>query len=99
MRSLRSLSRRITRVLAWPLALLILFEEWGWDPLQQAMARLALLLRLRWVGERIERLPPYAALALFLLPSVLLIPVKLAALWLIGDGHAVLGTVLVIAAK
>ena len=36
------------------LALLILFEEWGWEPLQQAMARLARLPVLRslerWVG-------------------------------------------------
>ena len=81
------------------LALLILFEEWGWEPLKRAMAWV-----MRWpplaVLERfVERLPPYAALAVFALPTLLLVPIKLLALWLIGNGQAMLGLVVIVAAK
>jgi hypothetical protein len=96
---LRALLSRLGRLLAWPLALLILFEEWGWDPLQHALVRLSARLRLRWLEPRIRALPPWAALALFAVPALLLLPVKLAALWFIGGGHVVLGTLVIIAAK
>jgi hypothetical protein len=86
-------------LLRWPLALLILFEEWGWDPLQQALVRLSERLHLRWLEPRIRALPPYAALALFALPALLLLPVKLLALWAIGQGHALTGLAVIVAAK
>ena len=70
------------------LALLILFEEWGWVPLQRLMARLGRLPVLRRLEAAVARLPPRAALAVFLLPTLLLLPVKLLALWLIGQGKA-----------
>lgn len=46
-----------------------------------------------------QRAPPRVALALFAVPAVALFPLKLAALGLIGAGHAVLGVALVVAAK
>ncbi|MFM2120185.1 MAG: hypothetical protein RL722_1653, partial [Pseudomonadota bacterium] len=81
------------------LALVLLFEEWGWGPLQRAMAWLGRLPVLRQIEAWIARLPPYGALALFLLPSVSLLPIKLLALWLIGQGHAGLGLSVIVAAK
>ena len=42
---------------------------------------------------------PRVALALFLVPALLLVPVKLAALWLIQEGRATLGIALILAAK
>ena len=80
-------------------ALLILFEEWGWEPLRRAMAWLAGRLPLRGLERGLARLPPYAALAVLLLPSLLIIPVKIAALWLIAKGKAVLGLSVIVAAK
>jgi hypothetical protein len=47
----------------------------------------------------VRRLPPYGALLLFALPALLLLPVKLAALWLIGQGHAVGGVAIIVTAK
>ena len=44
-------------------------------------------------------LPPYAALALFALPALLLLPVKLAALWLIHQGRTMLGLAIIVIAK
>jgi hypothetical protein len=81
------------------LALLILFEEWGWEPLKRAMAWLMRWPPLAWMERRIAALPPYAALAVFALPTLLLLPIKLVALWLIGNGQAMLGLIVIVAAK
>lgn len=81
------------------LALAILFEEWGWAPLLRAMAALGRLPLLRQIEAGITRLRPYPALLVFLLPSLLLIPVKLLALWLIGRGEALLGLAVIVVAK
>ncbi|MGZ8216831.1 hypothetical protein [Methylomagnum sp.] len=83
----------------WLLALVILFEEWGWGPLQRCMARLARWPAVASVERRIGALPPMAALPVFALPSLLLLPVNLFALWLAGEGRAALGTALIVAAK
>ncbi|OYT91427.1 MAG: hypothetical protein CFE43_13480 [Burkholderiales bacterium PBB3] len=81
------------------MALLILFEEWGWEPLQRALARIGRLPGLRWMERRIQALSPYPAFALLLLPSVLLLPIKLLALWLIGRSWVVAGTLVIVVAK
>ncbi|PTT22624.1 hypothetical protein DBR12_03640 [Acidovorax sp. HMWF029] len=76
------------------LALFILFEEWGWVPLQHLLARIGRWPGLRWIEGWVRSLPPWAAVALFVLPTALLLPVKLLALWAIGRGHVVLGRVI-----
>ena len=80
--------RALEAVLGWLLALVILFEEWGWEPLQRVLARIGAWPGLRWIEGAIRRLPTYAALALFALPTVMLLPVKLGALWLIAGAAA-----------
>ena len=65
--------RLIKAVFGLPLALIILFEEWGWEPLQRALAWVGRLPGLRWLEARLPALPPYGALALFLLPTLLLL--------------------------
>jgi len=86
-------------LLRWALALLILFEEWGWEPLARLFGLLSHLPPVRWLEARIAGLPPYGALAVFLLPSLLLVPVKLLALMLIAHGHALSGLLVIVAAK
>jgi hypothetical protein len=81
------------------LALVILFEEWGWQPLQDLMARIARLPVLRQIEALIARLPPYAALVVFFLPGLASLPVKIGALWLIAHGQRLLGLALIVAAK
>ena len=93
------LAQRFKALLLLPVALLILFEEWGWEPAKRAMAWLMRWPPLAWIERGIARLPPYAALLVFFVPTLLLLPVKLAALWLIGQGQAVLGLVVIVAAK
>ena len=81
------------------LALILLFEEWGWEPLANALARLARLPFWAWVERRIQRLPPWGALILFFVPLMVLFPVKLLALYLFGVGKKALGLGLLIGAK
>ncbi|HEY8048441.1 MAG TPA: hypothetical protein VIE63_04655 [Ramlibacter sp.] len=93
---MRALLRRIFIVFA---ALLLLFEEWGWEPLAALVARLARLPFFAWIEQRVRMLPPYAALATFAVPALLLLPVKIAALFFIARGHGMLGLAVIVAAK
>jgi hypothetical protein len=85
--------------LKWLLALLILFEEWGWEPLQRLMAAIGRWPGFRWIERWVRGLPPYAALTLLALPALALLPVKLAALWAIRQGHALLGLMVIVIVK
>ena len=80
-------------------ALVVLFEQWGWRPLAAALAKLARLAPVAALERFIAGLPPYAALVTFALPSALLVPLKLLALYLIANGHAVSAALLFIGAK
>jgi len=93
------LRRALKALFHWTIALLILFEEWGWVPLANALARLGRLPVFRWVERKIQALPPYAALLVFLAPTLALLPVKLLALWLISEGQGFLGVTVIVVAK
>lgn len=81
------------------LALLILFEEWGWEPLRRVFALIAKLPVIRQFEALLKQLPPRWALLVLVLPSLLILPVKLLAVWLVAEGRVTLGVALVIAAK
>lgn len=81
------------------LALVVLFEEWGWRPLAAALAGLARWRPWARAEAWIASLPPYGALCVFALPSVLIFPLKLVALYLIATGHPVLAGLLFAGAK
>jgi len=89
----------VRRIFVAIFALLLLFEEWGWEPLAALVARLAKLPFFAWIERRIRALPPYAALATFFAPALMLVPVKLAALYLIAHSHGWMGVAVLLAAK
>jgi hypothetical protein len=91
--------RALRRGLGWLVALVILFEEWGWEPLQALLARIGRLPPLAWLERRIAALPPGPALVVFAAPGLALLPLKLAALALVARGHVGLGLLLVVGAK
>lgn len=95
----RLLTAVFNATLAPLLALLLIFEEWGWEPLQRLVGRLARLPLWARMENRIASLPPYGALVMFFVPMLSLLPVKLLALYWISRGHAVLGIAVVLAAK
>ena len=80
-------------------AALILFEEWGWEPLRRVFALLARLPVIRQFEALLKRLPPRWAFVVLMLPSLLILPVKLLAVWLIAEGRVTLGLLVVVAAK
>jgi hypothetical protein len=80
-------------------ALILLFEEWGWEPLAALLAKLARLPLWASIERRIAALPPWGAVAVFALPALALLPVKLLALFLMGRGHALMGAAVLLAAK
>lgn len=95
----RGLAALFNATLAPVLALVLIFEEWGWEPLQRLMARLARLPLWARMEAFLVGLPPYGALVAFFVPALMLLPVKLLALYWIGRGHALLGLALVLVAK
>ncbi len=71
-----------------------LVEEvlWGWlARLTAALGRWAPVARIE---AAIQRLPPYLAILLFVVPWAIILPVKLMALWLLATGHAAGGIAL-----
>jgi hypothetical protein len=80
-------------------ALFIFVEEWLWDHLRDFMAWVAQAPAIRWMEGRIAALPPYWSMAIFLLPGLILLPVKISALWLAAHGHPVYAACVFLAAK
>jgi hypothetical protein len=89
----------LKRTLEFLLALIIVFEEWGWRPLAELLGQLARWRPWAVLESGIVRLPPYPALLVFALPTLLLLPLKFVALFLIANGQVVSATLLFVAAK
>ena len=98
-----SIAKFLKRLLGAPFvfiaAIFILLEDWLWDDLARLAAAIGRLPVFHQIESLIVRLPPYWALAFFGAPSLLLVPVKLAALYFISHGRPTLGLSVVIAAK
>ena len=52
---MRLILRGLKTLASWILALLILFEEWGWEPLNRLLARLARLQLIGHIERRADR--------------------------------------------
>ena len=83
--------RRLTRPFLILLALVFLFEAWLWNRLVPIVAWVVRHIAWRKLKERIaraiERLPPALTLFVFLVPIVLLLPLKFLGLWLLAQGY------------
>jgi hypothetical protein len=83
--------RRLIRWFWIGLALLFLLEAWLWDRLAPIAAAIVAYVPLEPVKKRIatwvERLSPAFSLVVFALPVGLLLPFKLAGLWLLARGY------------
>ncbi len=99
MRAFDPVWRVVRGVLLGIAALIVFIEEFGWEPLSAWLGRLAQWPPLHRLEERIRHVPAKAGLVLFLIPAVLLFPIKLAALGLIHAGHAASGLAVIVIAK
>ena len=82
--------RRLFRPLLILLALVFLFEAWLWSHLAPVVAWVVAHIPLRAMKARlralIDRLPPAATLVVFIVPVLLLLPLKFLGLWMLAHG-------------
>jgi hypothetical protein len=85
------------------LALLFLFEAWLWDRLQPIVARVVGLIPWGWVKPAlirlIARLSPQATLIVFVVPFIILLPVKFLEFWFLAHRQWVAAIVVLVLAK
>ena len=96
------MQRSLRRMLSWPLlamlAIALAYEEVQWR-LSAVFALLGKLPVLHQLENWARRLPPYGALALFGVPTAILLPMKLLAVFWLTAGHRLLGLATIFAAK
>lgn len=87
--------RILSRIFWYTLAALFLVEAWLWDKSvalgEWIAARIPFEAFKAGLARLIDRLPPLAVLPIFILPMIVILPFKIAALWLIGHGSFLLG--------
>ncbi len=87
---MRRLLRPLLRPLLILLALVFLFEAWLWEHLAPVVGWVVARIPLRqikaWIAAWIERLPPAATLVVFIVPVLLLLPLKFLGLWMLTQG-------------
>lgn len=95
--------RRMLRPLWVFLALLFLLEAWLWDHLEPLVARVVNLVpwgRARiWLRRAIVHLPPWAALGVFIVPFIVLLPLKFLEVYFIATRNWLGAGVVLVAAK
>jgi hypothetical protein len=83
--------RKLANALWIALALLFLLEAWLWTRLEPVVEWVVGFFPWRRLRERLaaamEHLPPAAALVVFAVPVLLLVPFKLAGWWLLAQGQ------------
>lgn len=95
----RSLRNRLLSPLVVAAALLLMLEEWCWDLGLALVRQVSGWPPFKLIDSHIAALSPYPALCLFVLPALLLLPVKLLALFAIGSGYPVTGVAVFVIAK
>jgi hypothetical protein len=95
--------KRLLKPLWIALALVFIFEAWLWEKLEPIVARIVALVPLHavkaWIVARIEGLSPPATLIVFVVPPIVLFPIKIAGLWLLAHGHWILALGTLVLAK
>lgn len=85
--------------LLYLVALFLLAEQWLWETGSRVGGALAAWPPLRALENGVRRLPSWAALLVFTLPGLVLLPIKLLALMAIAHGHPLWGVTVFVAAK
>jgi hypothetical protein len=95
--------RRWLRPLWVLLALVFLLEAWLWDHLEPIVARIVNVVpwgKLKQkLARAIERLPPWATLIVFVIPFIILLPLKFLGFYLLAKSQALAAAAVLILAK
>ena len=83
--------RRLLKPLWVLLAIIFLIEAWLWDHLEPIVEKVVGWIPLRqfkqWLSVHIDALSPAMTLIVFIVPVILLFPLKLAGLWLLAHNY------------
>ena len=95
--------RRLFKPLWVLLAVIFLIEAWLWDHLEPIVERVVARIPLRafkhWIAEKIASLSPALTLIVFVVPVVLLFPLKLVGLWLMANEYWISAVAMMVFAK
>jgi hypothetical protein len=100
---MRSRTYRLLRPLWIVLALIFLAEAWLWDHLEPLVARVVNLIPWHKLKVRLARLladlPPWATLIVFVVPFILLLPLKFLEVYLLATRQWLAAGIVLIFAK
>ncbi|MES2195419.1 MAG: hypothetical protein V4517_13450 [Pseudomonadota bacterium] len=95
--------RRLFKPLWVLLAVIFLIEAWLWDHLEPIVERVVARIPLRrfkhWLAGKIATLSPAMTLVVFVVPAILLFPLKLLGLWLLANQYWASAVTLMVFAK
>lgn len=80
-------------------ALVLMLEEWLWNKLSTLFGWIDRRLGLWRLEARMARLPPLAALVLFVLPFLIVVPAKILGLALLAKGEVLYSLLVLLGAK
>ena len=85
------------------LALIFLFESWLWKETGRFIGWIIKKIPLdhakRFITHHVKELSPIATLGVFIIPALILLPLKVTAVWLLAKGYFVAGLSTVVLAK
>ncbi len=100
---MEAVKHRLIRAFWLTLAVLFLIENWLWDHVKELLRALAEKLGLSELEAKLRNFSaassPPMALAVFAVPALSVIPVKILAVEMIAGGHFLLGLIVILAAK
>jgi hypothetical protein len=99
MKRSRTLRNQLLSPLVYLAALILMLEDWFWDLGLRLVTFIVAWPPLKVLEKHVVALPPYGALCAFVLPAILLLPVKILALFAIASGHPISGITVIIVAK
>ena len=95
--------RRLFKPLWVLLAVIFLIEAWLWDHLEPIVERVVARIPLRafkhWLAGKIGKLSPAVTLIVFVVPAILLFPLKLVGLWLLAHEYWLSAIIIYVFAK
>jgi hypothetical protein len=95
--------RRWLHPLLTLLAIVFLIEAWLWSHLEPIVEWIVARIPLRpvkaWIAGTIRKLSPTATLIVFVVPAIVLFPLKLLGLWLLANKHWIAAGALILFAK
>lgn len=95
--------KRLKRNLKFIAAVIFLFEAWLWDTLSALLEKAVALLPWEHVKARVaaalQHATPVMCLLVFIIPALLIFPLKVIGVWLMAHHHALMGVLVFVLAK